>query len=104
MTPPATPYSQQANLGAEYLIAHDLTASVNYLFVRGVKLPRTVNVNLLPPTVLTLQNAASLGVPNPTAQQIGPKFSVRGAAIQPSTTSICWKIHPVRPITASRLR
>jgi outer membrane receptor for ferrienterochelin and colicin len=67
----ATPYSQQANLGAEYLIAHDLTASVNYLFVRGVKLPRTVNVNLLPPTVLTLQNAASLGVPNPTAQQIG---------------------------------
>ena len=67
----ATPYSQQANLGAEYLIAHDLTASVNYLFVRGVKLPRTVNANLLPPTVLTLQNAASLGVSNPTPQQIG---------------------------------
>ena len=67
----ATPYSQQANLGGEYLIAHDLTASVNYLFVRGVKLSRTRNANLLPPIVLTLQNAGSLGVQNPTPQQIG---------------------------------
>ena len=67
----ATPYSQQTSLGAEYLIAPDLTASVNYLFVRGVKLSRTRNVNLQPPTALTLQNAASLGVPNPTPQQIG---------------------------------
>jgi hypothetical protein len=67
----ATPYSQQTSIGAEYLIAPNLTASVNYLFVRGVKLSRTVNVNLLPPTVLTLQNAASLGVPDPTPQQIG---------------------------------
>src|SRR5206468_10913991 len=67
----ATPYSQQADLGGEYLIAPDLTASVNYLFVRGVKLSRTRNANLLPPIVLTLQNAGSLGIPNPTAQQIG---------------------------------
>jgi outer membrane receptor for ferrienterochelin and colicin len=67
----ATPYSQQTSLGAEYLIAPDLTASVNYMFVRGVKLSRTRNVNLVPPTVLTFQNAASLGVPNPTPQQIG---------------------------------
>jgi outer membrane receptor protein involved in Fe transport len=67
----ATPYSQQTSIGAEYLIAHDLTASVNYLFVRGVKLPRTRNVNLLPPTVLTPLNATNLGVPNPTLQQIG---------------------------------
>jgi hypothetical protein len=67
----ATPYSQQTSLGAEYLVAPDLTASVNYLFVRGVKLARTLNTNLLPPTVLTLQNAATLSVSNPTAQQIG---------------------------------
>lgn len=67
----ATPYSQQASLGAEYLLAKDLTAGVNYLFVRGVKLPRTRNVNLLPPVVLTLANAAGLGIPNPTPQQIG---------------------------------
>jgi hypothetical protein len=45
----ATPYSQQANFGVEHLIARDLTATASYLFVRGVKLSRTRNVNLLPP-------------------------------------------------------
>ena len=67
----ATPYSQQASAGAEYLLAKNLTVRSDYLFVRGVKLPRTVNVNLLPPVVLTLGNASSLGVSNPTPQQIG---------------------------------
>jgi hypothetical protein len=67
----ATPYSQQASAGAEYLLAKNLTLRADYLFVDGVKLPRTLNVNLLPPVVLTLANASSLGVPNPTPQQIG---------------------------------
>jgi outer membrane receptor for ferrienterochelin and colicin len=67
----ATPYSQQSSAGAEYLLAKNLTARADYLFVRGIKLPRTVNVNLLPPVVLTLANAASLGIPSPTPQQIG---------------------------------
>ncbi len=67
----ATPYSQQASLGAQYLIAHNLTASADYLFVRGVKLSRTRNINLLPPVILTAQNAASLGIPNPSPQQLG---------------------------------
>ena len=67
----ATPYSQQSSAGAEYLLAKNLTVRADYLFVRGVKLPRTVNVNLLPPIVLTLANAASLGIPSPTPQQIG---------------------------------
>src|SRR5216683_1044376 len=67
----ATPYSQQASAGAEYLLAKNLTLRADYLFVHGVKLPRTTNVNLLPPVVLTLANAASLGIPNPTPQQIG---------------------------------
>ncbi len=67
----ATPYSQQASAGAEYLLAKNLTLRADYLFVHGVKLPRTINVNLLPPVVLTLANASSLGVPNPTQQQIG---------------------------------
>jgi TonB dependent receptor len=67
----ATPYSQQASTGAEYLLAKNLTLRADYLFVRGLKLPRTLNVNLLPPVVLTLANASSLGVQNPTAQQIG---------------------------------
>jgi len=45
----ATPYSQQTSFAAEHLLTRDLTASASYLFVRGVKLFRTRNVNLLPP-------------------------------------------------------
>jgi len=67
----ATPYSQQASAGTEYLLAKKLTLRADYLFVRGVKLPRTLNMNLLPPVILTPANAASLGIPNPTPQQIG---------------------------------
>jgi outer membrane receptor protein involved in Fe transport len=67
----ATPYSHQTSVGAECLIAPNLTATANYLFVRGVKLSRTRNGNLLPPVELTLQEAGSLGVPDPTPQQIG---------------------------------
>lgn len=67
----ATPYSQQASAGAEYLLAKNLTLRTDYLFVRGLKLPRTLNVNLTAPTILTPANAASLGVPSPTPQQIG---------------------------------
>jgi hypothetical protein len=67
----ATPYSLQASAGGEYLLAKNLTLRADYMFVRGVKLPRTLNVNLLPPVILTLANAAGLGVANPTPQQIG---------------------------------
>lgn len=66
-----TPYSQQSNISFEHLLGKDTTASATYLFVRGVKLPRTINVNLPAPVVLTPVNAAALGVPNPTPQQIG---------------------------------
>jgi hypothetical protein len=66
-----TPYSEQASAGAEYFLAKNLTVRADYLFVHGVKLPRTLNVNLLPPVVLTPANAAGLGIPNPTPQQIG---------------------------------
>jgi hypothetical protein len=45
----ATPSSQQTNLAVEHLLARDLTAGASYRFVRGVKLFRTRNVNLLPP-------------------------------------------------------
>lgn len=44
----ATPYSQQASLAFEHLVARDLTASASYQLVRGVKLSRTRNINLLP--------------------------------------------------------
>src|SRR5262249_56699711 len=65
----ATAYSQQANCSVERLLARNLTASTNYLFVRGVKLARTRNINLLPPVALTAQNALSLGITDPSPQQ-----------------------------------
>jgi hypothetical protein len=48
-----------------------MTFSVNYLFVRGMNLPRTVNINLSTPLPLTPTNAASLGFLAPSPQQIG---------------------------------
>jgi len=45
----ATPYSQQTSFAVERLLARDLTINASYLFVRGIKLPRTRNINLLPP-------------------------------------------------------
>jgi hypothetical protein len=72
----AASYSQQASFAAEYLLSSNLTAKASYLWVRGVKLARTRNINLLSPVALTPQNAADLGIPNPTPQQIGrPIFS-----------------------------
>jgi hypothetical protein len=66
-----TPYSLQASAGAERELAKNLSVRADFLFVRGVDLARTLNINLLPPAILTAVNAASLGVANPTPQQIG---------------------------------
>ena len=67
----ATPYSQQASVGAEHELAKFLSVRADFLFVRGVNLARTLNINLLPPVLLTVANAASFGVADPTPQQIG---------------------------------
>ncbi|MFL6373122.1 MAG: TonB-dependent receptor domain-containing protein, partial [Pyrinomonadaceae bacterium] len=66
-----TPHSVQASVGVERLIAADTTLKAEFLFTRGIDLPRTRNVNLLPPVFLTAANAASLGFANPTPQEIG---------------------------------
>jgi hypothetical protein len=67
----ATPYSEIASGGAQRLITNNLTVSATYLFAHGVKLPRTVNINLPPPTVLTQENAAALGFSTTVPQQLG---------------------------------
>jgi hypothetical protein len=64
------PSSRQASIGVEHQLNPNLTASVNVLFVQGQNLPRSVNVNLPPPTMLTLANAAAIGVLDPTPQQL----------------------------------
>src|SRR5712692_8628712 len=66
-----TSRSEIASAGVERLITNNLTASATFLFARGVRLSRTRNVNLPTPVVLTLSNAASLGIPNPFPEQLG---------------------------------
>jgi hypothetical protein len=66
-----TSRSEIASAGVERLITNNLTASATVLFARGVRLSRTRNVNLLPSVLLTLDNAACLGIPNPFPQQLG---------------------------------
>ena len=71
------PASLQASVGAERLLTPNLTAAVSYLYASGRNLPRTVNVNLPPPVILTPANAASLGVDAPAPQQLGrPVFGL----------------------------
>lgn len=66
-----TSRSAIASVGVERLVTSNLTASATFLFARGVRLSRTRNVNLPPPVLLTSDNAASLGIPNPFPQQLG---------------------------------
>lgn len=66
-----TPYSAQMNAGIERLLSQNLTVRAEYLFTRGLHLPRTRNINLLAPVVLTAANSSSLGILNPTPQQLG---------------------------------
>jgi hypothetical protein len=66
-----TPYSAQMNAGVERLLSQDITIRAEYLFARGIHLPRMRNINLLAPVVLTTANAATLGILNPTPQQLG---------------------------------
>jgi TonB dependent receptor len=70
------PYSEVASFSAEQALPLRTTLKAEYQYVHGVRLGRTTNINLAPPVVLTVQNAASLGVSSPTAQQMGrPVFS-----------------------------
>jgi len=57
----ATPYSEIASLGVDRQLTNDATISATYLFSRGVKLPRTVNVNLATPVILSTADASALG-------------------------------------------
>ncbi|HUX43218.1 MAG TPA: carboxypeptidase regulatory-like domain-containing protein [Terracidiphilus sp.] len=67
----ANPYAETASFGIERQLPSQWTVSAEYRFVHGVKMGRTINSNLLPPVLLTAGNAASLGVPAPTPQQVG---------------------------------
>ena len=65
------PYSEVASLSVEQSLPLQTTLTGEYQFVHGVHLGRTINANLAPPVRLTPQNAASLGMSDPTPQQLG---------------------------------
>jgi hypothetical protein len=65
------PYAETASLGVERALPAQWTASAEYRFVHGVHMGRTANGNLTPPVLLTAANAPALGIPAPTAQQLG---------------------------------
>ena len=64
-------YSEIASAAVEHALSKNLTLTATYLFAGGARLPRTVNVNLLPPVLLTLSNAVQLGIAQPVPQEIG---------------------------------
>jgi hypothetical protein len=88
-----TSRSAIASAGVERLLSRNLTASATFLFACGVRLSRTRNVNLPAPVLLTPDNAATLGIPNPSPQQIGrPVFSP--ARLSPQFDNIYqWENH-----------
>jgi outer membrane receptor for ferrienterochelin and colicin len=59
----ATPYSVIASAGVERQLTKNATITATYLFSRGIKLPRTVNVNLPPPLTVNNGNAGDLFSP-----------------------------------------
>ena len=65
------PYSEVASFSAEQALPLQTTLKAEYQYVHGVRLGRTTDSNLLPPVVLTAQNAASLRIGSPTPQELG---------------------------------
>lgn len=83
-------YSDQSSFEIEHEFSPNLTLSASVLFVRGLRLSRTHNTHLAPPLILTPENAPSLGIPNPTAQQLGRDF-FSPARLDPAYNDI-WQI------------
>jgi outer membrane receptor for ferrienterochelin and colicin len=67
----STPYTEVVSAGIERQLTKNATISATYLFSRGVKLPRIVDVNLPAPAPLTLTNAAPLGYSTVLPQELG---------------------------------
>lgn len=65
------PYSEAASFSIEQALPLQTTFKAEYQYVHGVRLGRTSNTNLLPPVVLSAQNATSLGIQSPAPQQLG---------------------------------
>jgi len=88
--------AKQRSAGVERLITDNLTASATFLFARGVRLSRARNANLLTPVLLTPDNAASLGIPNPFLSRLGGSCFRRRNSHIDSMAFINGRTTPVR--------
>ena len=70
----ATPYSAQTSFSVEHQLSTNMTIALSYLFVRGVKLSRTRNVNLMPPILVTPENTAQLYTLSGSTFPLGSPF------------------------------
>ena len=59
------------NVTVERQVFANASITAGYVGSRGVNLPRTRNINLLPPVILTTTNAQQLGFTSTTPQQLG---------------------------------
>jgi hypothetical protein len=76
LVPPnlVVPYDHQVNLTIDRELTSNWHVAASYVYVHGVRMLKSANTNLAPPTILTTANAASLGVSNPSVQQIGRPY------------------------------
>jgi hypothetical protein len=82
------PYNDQVNAGIEQQLGNDWAAAVNFVYLKGHDMIVSDNTNLVPPVILTADNAAALGVKAPTFQQFGRPFFVAGARLDPAYNNI----------------
>jgi TonB dependent receptor len=76
----ATPYSAQTSFALERQLSTNLTLALNYLFVRGVKLPRTRNINLAPPLFLPDSNGQAVFGPGRLDSTLNGIYQLEDAA------------------------
>jgi len=82
------PYNDQFTAGIERELWRDWSIGAHYVHVRGRDLLVSDNVNLGPPTLLTAENAADLGVRNPSFQQLGRYYFGASEALDPEFGAI----------------
>ena len=83
----ATPYSAHTSFSVEHQLSTNMTLALSYLFVRGIKLSRTRNMNLTPPVLVTPENSAQLDAVSGSTLQPGSSFFM-AARLNPAFNGI----------------
>lgn len=82
------PYDHQASLTLDRQLAANWHVEASYVYVHGARMIKSANVNLEPPTVLTMANYQSLGFKTaPSVQQLGRPYYT-SARINPAFNNI----------------